>query len=242
MSVPPMFDPELAAKIAAGSTRIERVEHAGHTFWIKRPVPRGHLKFFKNNTVQAFQAERAALLANHTKDLPIAKFVAEGADYIVLEDAGTSLAHLMHQRKRSSNDRIAMMEAAAKSLAQLHVAGLSHGRAHLQSIFWKDWIVRFIDLEKLSHARSAPLEQADDVIEFFFSTFTELADPTAEVEAARKAYIAAGGAPFWESAVHRMRSFSGFFRLIRIASWRNIRAIKPTLSFFNSFKNDPIKS
>ena len=242
MSELPPPDPDLAAKIAAGSARVEKIEHAGRTLWIKRPeVLRGKLRLYKGDPARAFSAERAAFLAHHTKNLPIAKLVATGVNFIVFEDAGLSLKLLLRHDTHPLADRIAIIESAATALAQLHLAGVSHGRPNLKDIMWQDGTVRFIDLERASAQRNTPRGHAEDVILFFFSAFAEMDDSAVEIEAARKAYIAAGGAPFWELAVRRMAGLGWAYWLTRLAvpflgRGRDFQAIKPTFAFFKSFK------
>ena len=220
------------------------VEHDGRTLWIKRPeVLRGKLRLYKGDPGRAFQAERTALLAMAHKDLPIAKLVASGEDFMAFEDAGAPLKRLLRFEEHPLKERVSMMEGAAKALAQLHLAGISHGRPNLKDILWQDGQARFIDFERAAPARNTARGHAEDVILFFFSAFAEMDDSVVEIEAARTAYIAAGGAPFWALAVRRMSGLGWAYALSRLAvpflgSGRDFRAIKPTFAFFRSFTNE----
>lgn len=243
MSDLPQPDPELQAKIASGSARVEKISHNGRDLWVKRPeVLHGKLRLYKGDPVRAFCAERDAFSTLAGKDLPIAKLVAAGDNFIVFEDAGISLKDLLRYQDHPLADRIAMMEGAARALARLHLAGVSHGRPNLKDIMWQDGRARFIDLERASPSRNTAKGHAEDVILFFFSAFAELDDSAAEIEAARKAYIAAGAEPFWQLAVKRMGKLGWAYRISRLATpflggGRDFQAIKPTFAFFKGFKN-----
>ncbi|MEP1629316.1 MAG: lipopolysaccharide kinase InaA family protein [Lentilitoribacter sp.] len=191
----------------------------------------------------AFERERDAMVRLADSGLPIAPLVAAGPDFIVFEDAGTPLKNLLRFEGHPLEDRIAMMEAAANALAALHVAGVSHGRPNLKDILWNGSKAVFIDFERAAPVRDTPRGHAEDVVLFFFSAFAELDDSSVEIEAARKAYIAAGGAPFWELAVGRISKLGWAYGLSRLAApflgrGRDFQAIKPTFAFFNSFKGD----
>ena len=233
--------PDLAAKIAAGSARVEKITHQGRTFWVKRPeVLRGKLRLYKGDPSLAFRNEREAVQRLADKGLPIAPLVAVGEDFIVFEAAGAPLKILLRFEDHPLEDRIAMMEGAATALATFHTAGVSHGRPNLKDILWQDGRARFIDFERCSISRDTARGHAEDVILFFFSAFAELEDSAVEIDAARTAYIAAGGAPFWDLAVQRISKLGWAYALSRLAvpflRGRDFQAIKPTFAFFNSFK------
>ena len=221
---------------------MERIAHEGRNLWVKRPeVLRGRLRLYKGDPQKAFRNERDALLRLAGKGLPIAPLVAVGEDFIVVEEAGTPLKHLMRFEDHPKADRIAMMEGAASALAAFHAAGFSHGRPNLKDILWQSGAARFIDFERASLSRDTAKGHAEDVILFFFSAFAELDDSPAEIEAARNAYIAAGGARFWDIAVQRISKLRWAYALSRLAvpflRGRDFQAIKPTFAFFNGFKS-----
>ncbi|CAN0593854.1 unnamed protein product, partial [Ectocarpus sp. 12 AP-2014] len=208
MSNPFTPDPDLAAKIASGSGRIESIEHQERTLWVKRPEKlHGKLRLYKGDPAKAFRAEQEAVQRFADKGLPIAPLVAVGDGFIAFEDAGEPLKNLLRFEDHTLEERIAMMEGAATALAAFHASGISHGRPNLKDILWQNGKARFIDFERASRARDTAKGHAEDVILFFFSAFAELDNSSVEIEAARKAYIAAGGAAFWDLAVARMARF-----------------------------------
>ena len=242
MSDLPLIDPELAAKITAGTGRVERIEHAGQIIWVKRPeVLSGKLRLYKGDPDQAFKAERKALIDMSNKGLPVAKLVAYGDDFIAVKDAGKPLKTLLRLKQHPKSVRITMIADAARALAQLHLAGVSHGRPNLKDILWQDGVVRFIDFERASPKRNTPKGHAEDVILFFFSAIAEIEGYHTEIDAAQKAYIAAGGAAFWGIAVKRMSKLGWAYWVSRLAvpflgKGRDFRAIKRTFNYFKELK------
>ena len=236
-------DPDLLAKIAAGSARVERLEHGGKTLWVKRSEQlRGKLRIYKGDPARAFCAERDALLALSGRGLPVAEIVASGEDFIVTEAAGKSLKHLLRFEEHPTSERIIFMQAAARGLAALHTAGFSHGRPNLKDILWDGQAIRFIDFERAAPHRNNARGHTEDVILFFFSAFAEVGDMEV-IDAARVAYLESGGAPFWNMAAKRMKRLRWAYWLSRLAvpflgRGRDFRAIKPTFAYFRSFASD----
>lgn len=244
MSELPSIDPELAAKIAAGTGRVERIEHAGKVIWVKRPeVLRGKLRLYKGDPQRAFKAEREALIDLSDKGLPVAKLVAYGDDFFAIENAGKPLKTMLRLEDHPKAARIAVMEEAARALAQLHLAGVSHGRPNLKDILWQSGDVCFIDFERASPKRNTSKGHAEDVILFFFSAFAEIEGDYAAIDAAQKAYVAAGGGEFWKTAVTKMSKLRWAYWVSRLAvpflgQGRDFQAIKPTFDYFRKFKSD----
>lgn len=126
--------------------RIAKLKHNGRRYWIKRAeVTPLRFRLQKGNGAVAFRREVARLKAFAAKGLPVPPILAETPDMIVLAHAGKPLTRLA---RRGTDDEIRhVLSLAAEALAQLHKAGLSHGRPRLRDICWNKAEIRFLDLE-----------------------------------------------------------------------------------------------
>ena len=188
----------LTARAAADGPRIERVEVSGRGFWIKR---REHLslrmRLQKGSAKAAFAAEVAAHRDYARRGLPVAPVVAASDTYLITEDCGTSLKSMA---RAGASGFEAALQDAARALASLHQAGVSHGRPSLKDICWRDGKIAFIDLERAGRDPDQNSARAMDVIVLIFSTAVETRCDHAAMTAARDAYLAAGQEALWQAA------------------------------------------
>ena len=152
-------------------------------------------------------------------------------NHLVTRDCGPSLKYLAHA---GSPDFHAALAHGAKALAQVHAAGLCHGRPSLKDICWQDGRIAFLDLERAARAGSGG--RAMDVLILIFSTAVETRNDKAAMETARDAYLAAGDPAVWKAAQTRARRYrapsAGCLRPVvaLLKGNREFEAIAPVLT------------
>ncbi len=175
--------------------RVQRLDLTdGRRFWLKREERlSGRLRLQKGDPGRAFAAECEGLRALDAAGLPVAGIVAEGRGWILLPDAGPTLPEVAEDRALSDKDKFTAFASAGRALADLHWAGLVHGRPAVRDICWDGTAARFIDLERFRRGPRAGFWQAADLVMFVQTCFTRWPDDPRWVDAALGAY--AGAAP-----------------------------------------------
>lgn len=231
MTTPDLTETLRAAAEAVGP-RIQRLDVAGRTFWIKRPEHLSlRMRLQKGDPKRAFAAEVAAHQDYAARGLPVAPVALASDRYLVTEDCGP---HLKFLARTEAPNFAQALAAGAKALAQLHAAGVTHGRPSLKDICWSEERIAFLDLERAGREGSGG--RAMDVLILIFSTAVETRNDFSAMETARDAYLAAGGQDVWEGAQERARRY-------RVLGWalrpvvallrgnREFEAIGPVLAF-----------
>lgn len=214
----------------------------GRRFWLKR-VERlsARMRVQKGNPARAFAAEREGLRLLAEKGVPVPPVVAEGADpegaeYLVLPDAGPTLVRLAKDTAQPEAERLAAFHAAGRALALLHRAGMVHGRPAVRDICWDGSTARFIDLERFSPARHGSLWQALDLVILAQSAFAAWPGEEGWLAAAWLGYV--GSAP--DGALRQLRrlvrGLAPLGLLARGLLWlrpasRELRAVPMVLAF-----------
>lgn len=149
----------------------------GRRFWLKR-VERfaPHLWLVKGKPVHAFERDRRAHRFLWRYGMPVPGILAEGVDFIAVEDAGTSLTKLCASTSVTASEKREACRAAGKALALLHAADTAHGRPAFRDMCWDGGQVRFIDFECFVNAKAGPLRKARDVGIAVLSAFSQGAD------------------------------------------------------------------
>lgn len=195
----------------------------------------GRLRLQKGDPNKAFEAERAGLKALGQAGVPVPAVAQEGPDWLLMPDAGPTLAQILADPEREEADKRRAFAAAGKALGLLHWAGMVHGRPAVRDICWDGQTARFIDLERFSQGRRAGFWQAADVVIFAQTWFTLSPEDASWLEVAIEAY-SVNSPPTAMSKVRRMAFWltplgwlAGALRHLRPQS-RELRAVGLTLS------------
>lgn len=213
----------------ADRPRIERVERDGRILWIKRAERLSlRMRVQKGDPLAAFAEERAAHLHFLALGLPLPAIVEDGPDFMVTEDGGPTLRHLLWKENDGFDTALG---AAAAGLARFHGAGVTHGRPALKDICWKDGRVTFLDFERAG--RGTP---DLDLLVFLFSITADSHCDRRLFEHGRDAYLTAGDPAVWEAARTRVRRFRLLALALTPVAWlqpknREFKAIRPFLRF-----------
>ncbi|WP_170466786.1 hypothetical protein [Ruegeria arenilitoris] len=136
----------------------------GLRFWIKR-VERfaPHLWLVKGKPEQAFDRDRQSHLYLWNRGVAVPRILAEGSDYIVVEDAGSSLTKFCKDAYVTTVDKLKACRAAGRALARLHAMDLAHGRPAFRDMCWDGQQTRLIDFEYFSPSKAGRLRKARDL-------------------------------------------------------------------------------
>jgi tRNA A-37 threonylcarbamoyl transferase component Bud32 len=207
-----MRDQELEASVkvalAEPSVRVRPLELAdGRRFWLKR-VERlaGAMRLQKGDPLRAFAAEREGLHALAEAGLPVAAIADEGADWVLMPDAGPALPDVIADPHTSEAEKLKAFARAGRALGLLHWAGLVHGRPAVRDICWDGQEARFIDLERFRPGRRSGTWQALDVVMFAQTCFRQWPEQSCWLDAALAAY--AVNSP--EGAMERVARVAGW--------------------------------
>jgi tRNA A-37 threonylcarbamoyl transferase component Bud32 len=157
---------ELRRRLDGPMLRVQRVTAAGAGFWLKRPeAPRSlRWRLQKGDPMRAFRAERAGLEELARLGAPVPRLVTAGPDFLLIEDAGTTLEALLADPATPPEHARAAVLAAARALGRLHAVGLAHGRPYLRDLCWDGARVRMIDFERYSRGNSSARQGRDAVL------------------------------------------------------------------------------
>jgi tRNA A-37 threonylcarbamoyl transferase component Bud32 len=188
----PLLDAHLTSALAAPPRRVSRLDLPdGRRFWLKR-VERltGVMRMQKGDPARAFAAEREGLRVLADAGLPVAAVTQEGADWMLMPDAGPVLPAVVADAARTEADKLQAFRQAGRALGQLHWAGLVHGRPAVRDICWDGAEARFIDLERFRRTTRAGVWQAADLVMFAQTAFTLWPDEPRWLDAALASYAA----------------------------------------------------
>ena len=133
-----MFNRSLLKSVQSAITkapdkRILSLSFENKTYFVKRRMGNGRNAFAKQNPSAAFWCEAYKIMTVNAR-LPLApKVVLLDEDFFVMEAAGKTLQGVAKEAEYAAVRHDAF-EKAGQGLAQLHAAGLHHGRPALRYI------------------------------------------------------------------------------------------------------------
>ncbi|PZQ96587.1 MAG: serine/threonine protein phosphatase [Cereibacter sphaeroides] len=220
--------------------RVRALETPQGRLWLKR-VEQLSLRWRlqKGNSRVLFEKDRAGLHLLADAGLPVAPILAEGPDYFVTPDLGTTLRAMLDAGV-AKDERLRAFDGAGRALAALHATGYSHGRPAVRDLCWDGEKVRFIDLEKFSARRHSPRHFAADMLIFLHSIFAGSGNAE-DADAAVAAYRQAAGEERW-NRVQRLAGQLAFARPMAygllgfLKHGRDLRAMIATLDYLATIR------
>lgn len=213
------------AALAQNNARIQRIEVSGQFYWVKheeRLTMRMRLQ--KGDPHRAFKAEKTAIHELSAKGAPVPAVIAEGDDYFVTPDCGTSLKQLL--RDPNAKNRPEAFYSAGEGLADFHQMGLSHGRPSIKDISWNGRSTTFLDFERYAAKRNCFSGHVQDVVILVFSAFAETGRVTPETKALIESYRTSDSAGVWSGAERFCRQL----RWVNVLTWP-VRKMKKSGEF-----------
>lgn len=160
------------------------LDHAGGRYWIKRARSTGSnllhhaawkltrlpllVPVLRQSPSEALRHESSKLRRLRSTGLPVPEVLECGDDYFVLEDAGPSMHHALHEGILPKNEE--SYGQIFDALGRLHRSGEYHGGSQLRNFTWENSTVHYIDFEE-NFAPSIPLDtlQFRDLFLLLFS-------------------------------------------------------------------------
>lgn len=190
----------------------------GQTYWVKQKVENHRNGFAKYSEEQEFYYEIARIRIAEDAVPSAPRLVLVTPSYMVTRDAGYSLGHWM-QSEAEEAEKQKIMEKAGQALAELHQAGLVHGRPALRDIAYKEGQITFLDWESRSFFHDHDAKRNADLFLFFQGIFREKNSRESWADAARCGYEEAGG----EKNLAALKEFlQKHHSLGRICRWMDI--------------------
>ncbi|ODN71427.1 hypothetical protein [Methylobrevis pamukkalensis] len=161
-------DPEIVRRADAAGPRVERIDHAGQTLWIKRANKAGRpvwlalqrllallvpLDFLRpvppTRGAAAVAREIGMIVVLREAGFRVPEIVYASSRALVLSDLGPTLARQVVRDPGPARDEFHRgLCAAAATLARLHAVGLVHGRPSLRDFTWNGEEIGFLDFEE----------------------------------------------------------------------------------------------
>lgn len=231
----------LSAALAAPVVRIKALTLAdGRKFWLKRLERLSfRLRLQKGDPAKSFTEEAASLRRLAALGLAVPKIVAEGADFILIEDAGLNLRQVIERAVYPFPEKITACQAAGRALAGFQQAGYVHGRPAPRDICWDGQAARFIDLERCRPAAQGSLRQALDLLILVQSCMTIFPQDQSWLDEIMESYRAAAPAATLSRATSLARYLALLLPLMRLLARlrpksREIRALPLTLAYLRA--------
>lgn len=173
--------------------RIVSFSFKNKTYFVKRRMSNGRNTFAKKDPSTAFWCEAYKIMTVNAR-LPLApKIVLLDEDFFVMEGAGKTLQGVAKEAEYADVRRDAF-EKAGQGLAQLHAAGLRHGRPALRDIAYdtSSKTITFLDWENEKKFVNAPAPVLDLFL-FLHSCFREEWPDNDLIDAAVAGYYSVEG-------------------------------------------------
>ena len=227
---------QIKAHLQEVPKRISSIKVNGEKIWIKRIERLGPVRRLqKGNPAHAFERERLALQTLGDLQMAAPRIIAQGPDWFAISDCGQSLLQIRAISSSPENQQLHIFAAAGRALADLHNAGLSHGRPNLKDICWDGESIRFLDFERFIPHRNTPKGHMQDVLMFVFNAHALARKTTPELVEAIKAYRATSSNDHWHSAQNWCRKWRWIIPLTNPIRWmsnsREFNAIPMTFKF-----------
>lgn len=237
----PVLQAQLEQFLVNQGARIARLEHNGACYWAKKGETLSlRWRLQKGDPMEAFRADVTGHHALANAGVPVPEIVAEGDDFIVTDDRGSTLSTLLLEQAENQVTRLKAFEAAGAELAKMHTKGLSHGRPAIKDMCWDGAGISFLDFERFSPARNTERGHMQDLIIFIHSIYAFVPNNILEAQAAAKGYRAHDQIGNWDRAAKWCRKMRWLDLATKPLQWgsrvgtREFKAVPLTLKIFGA--------
>ena len=169
-------------------------------------------------------------------DAPVPKVVLSSTDYVVLEDAGTSVKQCI--KNSSVSERTHLLYKAGEALGTLHSLNFAHGRPFIRDMCWDGSRITLVDFERHKGQFASKRQQAQDILIFVHGLFMHVPNFEEGVNAALKGYLSTAGNEAFASAVKFaafLNSGRPVLEYLAKVGGRDLRLVLPVLDILLEF-------
>jgi tRNA A-37 threonylcarbamoyl transferase component Bud32 len=174
--------------------RVLSFELSGNTYWAKRKASNGRNEWVKFSPEKEFFYEIARLsIAASLVPAHAPRVVLLTPDYMVMEDSGRTVKKFLDS-DASEEEKEQILFKAGKALAELHEAGIIHGRPALRDMTVKDGDIVFLDWENRFYSKKKEEQRAIDFLLLLQGIYRErYSEEKERVAAAERGYLSVAG-------------------------------------------------
>lgn len=210
--------------------RVVPLCHEGKRYWVKFREERKTFRhrILKGNALAALAREKDLLSAFAKRDVPVPRIVAHSSECVILTDHGPDLTEVLKETSRAD----AILRRVGETLAEMHAAGVAHGRPCIRDICWDNNTVTFLDLEAGARLDAGPRRQARDLLLLVHSLFSSKPVYHKHAPAILEGYIANDTKSVWPVAVKIARRSYLLELLAKPIIWRQRQRGKTSSEFY----------
>ncbi|WP_350431109.1 serine/threonine protein phosphatase [Shewanella sp. H8] len=219
--------------------RVVSFEFQGKRYWLKQVEQlAGAMRLLKQNSAEALNKEIGVLNTLSHLGAPVPAVVDFGDGYMVVEDVGETINHVLEHTNEILWQPI--LNDASAALAKLHSMQLAHGRPALRDISWQAGEVKFIDFEANQQHKSVVSQQVRDLLVFIHSLYRYIGPKNSAINLAIDCYRKAGGEMIWQKAKQFLASWQWLYYFAR--PFRDIggKDLKPVYWVLWHFRQAPL--
>lgn len=219
--------------------RVVSFEFQGKRYWLKQVEKlTGAMRLLKPNSTAALNKEIDVLNTLGHLGAPVPAVVEVGDGYMVVEDAGDTINHLLHHTNQALWQPI--LNDASTALAKLHNMQLAHGRPALRDISWQAGEVKFIDFEANQQNDSIISQQIRDLLVFIHSLYRYMGPNNSVICQAIKCYRLAGGENIWQKAKQFLAAWQWLYYFAKPFRYTGGKDLKPVYWVLWHFRQAPL--
>ncbi|AZG73681.1 serine/threonine protein phosphatase [Shewanella livingstonensis] len=219
--------------------RVVLFEYQGKRYWLKQVEQlAGAMRLLKQNSVAALNKEIGVLNVLSHLGAPVPAVVDFGVGYMVVEDVGDTINHVLDHTNETSWQPI--LNDASIALAKLHSMQFAHGRPALRDISWQAGEVRFIDFEANQQHKSLISQQIRDLLVFIHSLYRYIGPNNSVISQAINCYRLAGGEAIWQQAKQFLASWQWLYYFARLFRDIGGKDLKPVYWVLWHFRQAPV--
>ncbi|MCS4534379.1 hypothetical protein [Neisseria montereyensis] len=188
----------------------------GKRFWLKQPEHlHGIFRLLKPHPKQSFLKEIERLQRLTSKNAPVPKLILFDDDFLILEDAGTTVNELISENADNPEFKKSLLLASVQALNNLHQADFIHGRPAIRDMTWQDNRILFIDFEVSSRNQDLQWQKIRDMAIFFHGLCRKKFISDDEIQYAIEQYRNICDPQLWQAFIQLLAKYKFVYYILR---------------------------
>ncbi|WP_301099157.1 protein kinase family protein [Otariodibacter sp.] len=195
--------------------RVFQFNFQGKLFWLKQPEHvHGVFRLLKPHPKESFLKEIERLKFFSSKNAPIPKLVLFDNNFLILEDGGETVSHLLSENTDNLAFKKELLLNSVKALNNLHKSDLIHGRPAIRDMTWDNHRILFIDFEVSSMNKDLQWQKIRDMAIFFHGLCRKDFISDEEVKYAIEQYEKICDPQLWQAFVQFITKYKFIYYLL----------------------------